>query len=95
MLAKTFLPVLFMEHLLKSLHHAKYSLLYHLVFVTKYRKRCINEDIFQTIKVAAAHLSRYYWKPYFWSRGYYIISSGGAPVEVIKRYIRSQKRDKE
>lgn len=31
---------------------------------------------------------------YFWSRSYCLISSGGVPVEVIKRYIQSQgKKD--
>ena len=39
----------------------------------------------------ADHLARYYWKPYFWNRSYLILSSGGAPIEVIKRYIQNQK----
>lgn len=38
----------------------------------------------------ASHLAEYYWKPYFWNRSYLILSSGGAPIEVIKRYIQSQ-----
>lgn len=38
----------------------------------------------------AEHLSRFYWKPYFWNRSYLILSSGGAPIEVIKQYIRDQ-----
>ena len=123
--------------------HALYNLEYHLILVTKYRKRCINEAVFATIsrqmeKVAglngcvieeiscepdhvhillsappqvclsevvnsmkstssrmvrkehAGHLSAYYWKPYFWSRSYLILSSGGAPAEVIKKYIQEQ-----
>lgn len=41
----------------------------------------------------ADHLSKYYWKPYFWSRSYLILSSGGAPIEVIKRYIQNQGQD--
>lgn len=36
------------------------------------------------------HLSLYYWKPYFWNRSYLILSSGGAPIEVIKKYIQNQ-----
>ena len=36
------------------------------------------------------HLSEYYWKPYFWSRSYLILSSGGAPIEVIKQYMRER-----
>lgn len=30
------------------------------------------------------------WKEYFWSRSYCLISTGGAPIEVIKQYIQSQ-----
>ncbi|SFP98604.1 putative transposase [Caldicoprobacter faecalis] len=30
------------------------------------------------------------WKEYFWSRSYCLLTSGGAPVEVIRRYIESQ-----
>lgn len=37
------------------------------------------------------HLSRYYWKPCFWSRSYMILSTGGAPVKIIQEYIRNQK----
>ena len=37
------------------------------------------------------HLSKYYWKPYFWNRSYLILSTGGAPIEIIKKYIEEQK----
>ena len=30
------------------------------------------------------------WKEYFWSRSFCLISTGGAPVETIRRYIESQ-----
>ena len=30
------------------------------------------------------------WKEYFWSRSFCLITTGGAPIEVIKRYIESQ-----
>ena len=36
------------------------------------------------------HLSPYYWKPVFWSRCYMILTTGGAPLEVIKKYIQNQ-----
>lgn len=124
--------------------HAQYRLEYHVVFVTKYRKPRIHEEMFQFLKEESIrilglngvellemnyepdhvhllisappqvqlskiinsyksatsrhvrnryekYLSRYYWKPYFWSRSYLILSSGGAPIEVIKKYIQSQK----
>ena len=30
------------------------------------------------------------WKEYFWSRSYCLLTTGGAPVDVIKKYIESQ-----
>ena len=30
------------------------------------------------------------WKEYFWSRSFCLVTSGGAPLEVLKRYIESQ-----
>jgi len=30
------------------------------------------------------------WKKYFWSRSYCLLTTGGAPIEVIKKYIESQ-----
>ncbi len=40
------------------------------------------------------HLKNYYWKPYFWSRSYLILTTGGAPLEVIKKYIEEQGQEK-
>jgi putative transposase len=45
-------------------------------------------------KEFADHLKRFYWKPYFWSRSYLILSCGGAPIEVIKQYIEYQGKNK-
>lgn len=41
-------------------------------------------------KEFAEHLSKYYWKPFFWSRSYMLFTTGGAPLEVVKKYIESQ-----
>ena len=30
------------------------------------------------------------WKEYFWSRSFCLISTGGAPIETVRRYIESQ-----
>ena len=30
------------------------------------------------------------WKKYFWSQSFCLITTGGAPVEVIRKYIESQ-----
>jgi len=38
-------------------------------------------------KEFANHLKNYDWKPVFWSRSYMILSTGGAIVDVIKKYI--------
>jgi putative transposase len=35
-------------------------------------------------------LKKYYWKTYFWSSSYLIISSGGASIETIQTYIKNQ-----
>lgn len=32
------------------------------------------------------------WKEFFWSRSFCLITTGGAPIEVIKKYIESQGR---
>jgi putative transposase len=38
------------------------------------------------------HLSKYYWKPFFWTRAYCLLSSGGAPIDIIQQYIKNQER---
>ncbi|MFB6366103.1 IS200/IS605 family transposase [Paenibacillus elgii] len=30
------------------------------------------------------------WKEYFWSRSFCLLTTGGAPLEVIKKYIENQ-----
>ena len=123
--------------------HSLYNLQYHLILVTKYRKKCINEAVFAILKDQIAkvlkmngacleeinyepdhvhillsappqaclaklinsiktttsrrirkempdYIKAFYWKPLFWNRSYMILSSGGAPIEVIKQYIQEQ-----
>jgi putative transposase len=41
-------------------------------------------------KAYADHLSRFYYKPVFWSRTYCLLSVGGAPLAVLKQYIENQ-----
>jgi len=31
------------------------------------------------------------WKGYFWSRSYCLLTTGGAPIEVIKKYLESHR----
>jgi putative transposase len=41
-------------------------------------------------KEFAEQLAKFYWKPVFWSGSYYVASSGGAPIEVLKQCIANQ-----
>ena len=130
----------------KRNRHALYRLTYHLVVVTKYRHKCIDENIksrleeithnlfekwncevieingeedhihilfnappqinlantinsYKTVtsryirKEFAATLQKFYSEPYFWSKSYMVLSTGGAPIEVIKEYIKNQGID--
>ena len=37
------------------------------------------------------HLEKFYYdKPVFWTGAYCVLSTGGAPIEIIKQYIESQ-----
>lgn len=36
------------------------------------------------------HLDRFYHKPVFWTGAYCIVSTGGAPLEIVRQYIESQ-----
>lgn len=35
-------------------------------------------------------IRRKLWKEYFWSRSFCLLTTGGAPVEVIRKYIEDQ-----
>ena len=120
-----------------------YKLSVHIVFVTKYRRQVITQDILadlekiftrlcegkkcqltsfngekdhvhllvelypdvapsrfvNTLKTVSSrlirrdyqdHLNKFYSNPVFWTGSYCIISTGGAPLAVIKEYIESQ-----
>lgn len=128
---------------LKSHSHSVYHLTYHLVIVTKYRRKALSTAILDDLRAIVGrlckrwggellefsgeadhvhvlfeghpsmelakfvnnlktvtsrltrrdhgeHLSSYYSKPSLWSGSYCILSTGGAPIDVIKRYIQSQ-----
>ena len=132
---------------LRGHFHAVYSLNYHLVLVTKYRKRCLRPEqldflkqefgrlfcewdcrllefsgkedhvhllfeahpamnlskLINNLKTVTsrlirkkfpAHLKKYYSKPVFWTRAYCLISTGGATLEVIKKYVEKQENEK-
>lgn len=119
--------------------HNKYLLYYHLVIVTKYRKKVLDDDAFNVVRACFYDLSeefgvcleemngepdhihflfraepttdltrfigRLKGKSSFicrqrneelrklkalWSGSYCLLTTGGAPIDVIKRYIQSQ-----
>lgn len=37
------------------------------------------------------YLSKYYWKPYFWSESYFIGTVSERTTKVVKQYIQNQK----
>ena len=126
-------------------NHSVFLLYYHLVLVTKYRRKVIDDNISNRLKeifekiqdnynitlqewnhdkdhvhiLFKAHpnteLSKFInayksassrlikkefpeikqqlWKEYFWSRSYCLFTTGGEPIEVIKRYIKSQGKE--
>lgn len=41
----------------------------------------------------AKELNAHYWKPVLWSRSYCVLSSGGAPLSILKAYIQNQGKD--
>lgn len=128
---------------LSSLHHCVFSLQFHLVLVTKYRRKVIDKKMMERFRVIfnetlqkwecslvefngepdhvhllltmtpaiqpsklinnlktvssrlirkefASHIKKFYWKPVFWHRSYCLITTGGAPLDVIKKYIEEQ-----
>lgn len=122
--------------------HSVFLLNYHLVFVIKYRKKVIDDDISNRLKEIFEKIASNYkisiiewnhefdhvhilfkgepkteiskfinayksassrlikkefpdirkklWKEYFWSRSFCLLTTGGAPIEVIKKYIQTQ-----
>ncbi len=132
---------------MKSHYHCVYDIKYHLVLVTKYRKKCFTSEMLGRLEVIIKnlcdkwdvnllefggeedhihllidmhpnimpskfvnniktvssrlirkefkdHLAEFYWKPVLWTRAYCLITAGGAPLEIIKKYIQNQERPK-
>ena len=128
---------------LQTLHHCVFSLQFHLVLVTKYRRNAITKEMLEGLRVIfletlekwrceliefngeadhvhllfqtnptvqlsklinnlktvssrlirrdfREHLSRIYRNPVFWHRSYCLISSGGASIEILRKYIEEQ-----
>jgi putative transposase len=128
---------------LQRLYHCVFSLQFHLVIVTKYRRKAITKEMLERLRVIfretlekwsceliefngeadhvhlliqtnptvelsklinnlktvssrlirrdfGGYLSRIYRKPVFWRRSYCLISSGGATIEKLRKYIEEE-----
>lgn len=42
------------------------------------------------VKKEFPEIRRKLWKEFFWSRSFFLVTVGGAPSEVLKRYIETQ-----
>ena len=42
------------------------------------------------IKKEFPQIKKQLWKGYFWSRSYCLITTGGAPIDVVRKYIENQ-----
>ncbi|MDV7392112.1 transposase, partial [Arthrospira platensis SPKY1] len=38
----------------------------------------------------AEHLNKFYWKPLFWHRAYYVGSVGASTLETVRAYVQAQ-----
>ncbi len=54
-------------------------------FLNAYKSACSH-----LIKKEYLEIRQKLWKEYFWSRSFCLISTGGAPIKVKKKYIESQ-----
>ena len=45
------------------------------------------------IKNEFPDIRKYLWKEYFWSKSYCLVTTGGAPLEVVKQYIENQGKE--
>jgi putative transposase len=44
-------------------------------------------------KKHAVYLGKFYWKPFFWEQSYFIVTTGGASIEAVRKYIESQGKE--
>ena len=45
------------------------------------------------IKNEFPSIRKHLWKEYFWSKSYCLVTTGGAPLEVVKQYIENQGKE--
>ncbi|MED1421015.1 transposase [Bacillus smithii] len=59
---------------------------------TSKRENAYKSASSRLIKKHYPQVKRKFWKEYFWSRGFCLLTTGGAPIEVIKQYRENQGR---
>jgi len=42
------------------------------------------------IKKEFSQIRKSLWKEYFWAKSFCLLTTGGAPIDIIKKYIESQ-----
>ncbi|MHB1601360.1 MAG: IS200/IS605 family transposase [bacterium] len=125
--------------------HSVFLLQYHLIFVVKYRRQVIDDNIAERLKEIFAYIGDMYrikiiefnhnkdhihilfnsnpstalvkfinsyksassrlikkefpeikkvlWKEYFWSRSYFLMTTGGVTLDILKKYVESQGKN--
>ena len=92
----------------KSLQHTKWECKYHVVFIPKYRKKLIYEELRRHLGQVLRRLAgqkeslieegnfsesrRNFVGQHFWARGYFV-STVGRDEKVIREYIRRQEAE--
>lgn len=73
---------------MRTMNHAAFEIYYHITFqnLKTVSSRYIRKEY-------AEHLSKYFGKPYFWSKSYGVKSiSRGADLTKIIEYVRNQEK---
>ena len=45
------------------------------------------------IKKEFPEIRKTLWKEYFWSRSYFLMTTGGVTLDILKKYVESQGRN--
>jgi len=73
----------------------------HVHLLVKIAPDTLISQLVASLKAASSRLMRkefpeqvnkFYWKPVFWHNSHCVISCAGAPLEIIKEYIRGQEQ---
>lgn len=53
----------------------------------------LSKNIMSYKSVSSRFVKQRLWKDAFWSRSYCLLTTGGAPIETIRKYIQSQRQE--